>query len=63
MTEITIIDAWRVKTHTGKLIKRYPLGLTIDDDRGVRYYATYDRVLSDPERDTVQQWLDQGSLF
>lgn len=30
---------------TGKLIKRYQHGLTIDDERGVRYYATFDRVI------------------
>lgn len=30
---------------TGKLIKRYENGLTIDDERGVRYFAYHDNVI------------------
>lgn len=31
---------------TGTIVKRYDKGLTIDDERGVRHYATLDRVIS-----------------
>ena len=60
----TIYDAWRTHTITGKIIKFYPLGITIDDDRGVRHYATFDRVISNqadpndlfgPLQDTTRQ--------
>ena len=43
---ITIWDGWHVKQITGKLVKRFPLGITIDDDCDVRHYATFDRVIS-----------------
>ena len=31
---------------TGTIVKRYEKGMTIDDERGVRHYATLDRVVS-----------------
>lgn len=47
MRLIEIVDATTGEIIEGKLLKRYPFGLTIEDARDVRHYATYDRVLSD----------------
>lgn len=45
-THATVImyDHDKPSEHTGKIVKRYPLGLTIDDEFDIRCYATFDRV-------------------
>lgn len=46
MEQITIRDASTGRPVTGKLVKEYPLGITIDDANDIRHYATFDRVIS-----------------
>jgi hypothetical protein len=52
--QITILDAYRRVQITGKLVKTYPLGLTIDDDGDVRHYATFDRVITPLQQQPTQ---------
>lgn len=40
-------DAYRV---TGRIMREYPKGLTVEDERGVIHYATFDRVSRIDER-------------
>lgn len=40
---IQIEDAATGRRITGRVVKTCPNGLCIDDARGVRFYATYDR--------------------
>ncbi|RUW55581.1 hypothetical protein EOA32_00755 [Mesorhizobium sp. M1A.F.Ca.ET.072.01.1.1] len=64
MQQITILDASTGRHVTGKLIKRYPLGLTIEDAHDIRYYATLDRVLQDaPKPAAPLAPGDNGRLF
>lgn len=62
-----IWDAWRRHQITGRLVKKYPLGLTIDDQDGIRHYATFDRVIDDETQQPPAVQIDatatQGSLF
>lgn len=44
------------QTVTGFIVKRYEKGLTIDDERGVRYYATFDRVISADDQAKATLW-------
>lgn len=46
MNQVTIWDAWFTRQTTGKLVKEWPNGVTIDDERGVRHYATHDRIVT-----------------
>jgi hypothetical protein len=48
---VTIVDASTGRHVTGSLVKRYPKGVTIDDARQIRHYATLDRVVSGLEPD------------
>jgi hypothetical protein len=43
----TIKDAVTGQLVTGKIVSRHDKGLCIDDQNGVRYYATTDRVLKE----------------
>lgn len=65
---VTILDPCTGRHVTGKLIKRYPLGLTIEDTREIRYYATLARVVEDaPEPDAMPRAPlapgDNGNLW
>lgn len=62
MNQVTIIDASTGRHVTGKLIKHYPNGLTIEDDRDVRYYATTDRVIHDGTKRPLAPG-DNGNLW
>jgi hypothetical protein len=42
---VTILDASTGRHIAGKLIKQYAKGVTIEDARDIRYYATLDRVI------------------
>lgn len=66
MQQVTILDASTGRHIAGKLIKRYERGVTVDDDRDVRYYATLDRVIAglEPERPaTPLAPGDNGNLW
>ena len=64
MQQITILDASTGRRVTGKLIKRYSQGLTIEDSREIRYYATTDRVLADaPQPAAPLAPGDNGNLW
>ncbi len=39
---------------TGRIAKEYPKGLTVEDERGVIYYAPYERVIRQSAR---SEWL------
>ena len=43
---VTILDASTGRHVAGKLIKQYAKGVTIEDARDIRYYATMDRVIA-----------------
>lgn len=65
MDQITIVDAYRVRQITGKLVKQYPLGITIDDARDIRHYATFDRVMTPlaPPQETTATPGNNSPLF
>lgn len=46
----TIWDAYRRYQITGKVVSRGDKGLTIEDSRGVRHYATFDRIVKEGEK-------------
>ncbi len=52
-------DGTKFVNVTGNVVKRYGKGLTIEDKRGVIYYATFDKVnespttTAEPQRDTL----------
>ena len=43
--KIIMLDAWYRKPVHAVIIKIYERGLTADDERGVRYYGSFDRVI------------------
>lgn len=45
-TSVIILDAYRQHRITGQFVKRWPDGVTIDDARGIRHFATFDRVVT-----------------
>lgn len=48
---VTVYNGGERCTVTGKIVKRYANGLTVEDQRGVVYYATMDRVsIDEPTR-------------
>ncbi len=57
----TILEPWKRWKISGNLVKRYPNGITIDDERGIRHYATLDRVITQPQQPRRQ--FEQGNLF
>ena len=46
--QMTVLDVSREPPRrvTGQLVREYPLGVTVDDARGVRYYVTHDKIIS-----------------
>lgn len=42
---ITILDVSTGRRVTGKFVKRYGEGITIDDERDIRYYVTFNRII------------------
>ena len=49
MTYATITDARTGKPITGKILREYSNGLTIEDANGVMHYATFSRVIDRTE--------------
>ncbi|ATS92125.1 hypothetical protein HMSP1_81 [Sinorhizobium phage HMSP1-Susan] len=44
---VAMLDAWYQTPVEGTVVKVYTNGLTVDDDRGIRHYGAFDRVLCD----------------
>jgi hypothetical protein len=45
--QTTIIDASTGRRITGKFVRKWSDGITVDDAKGIRYFATFNRVIDD----------------
>ena len=46
---VLVYDCGKAVVIDGKHLKDYPKGVTVEDERGVVYYVSNDRILRDPE--------------
>lgn len=63
MTHVQALDISTGRRITGKLIKRYALGVTIDDAKDVRYYVTYERIIDGLPPEQPREPGTQGTLW
>lgn len=56
-------EPWKRWQVSGNLVKRYPSGITIDDERGVRHFIKTDLIISQPQQPQSRRQFQQGNLW